>query len=118
MYRKPNIVTATKVRRLECAGHLVRMPDDTNVNNVFMGKPDGRRKAERPKLRWLDCAENDLESMDVKRWRKKAEGRSVRAIIVKEALVKLQGPHVNEEEEKNSFSQNRAIYEVITKNTT
>jgi hypothetical protein len=25
------------------------------VNKVFLGKPDGRRKAGRPKLRWLDC---------------------------------------------------------------
>ena len=37
---------------------------------------DERRKAGRPKLRWLDCTENDLESMRVKRWRKKAEDRS------------------------------------------
>ena len=37
---------------------------------------DERRKEGRPKLRWLDCTENDLESMRVKRWRKKAEDRS------------------------------------------
>jgi len=28
MYRKPNTVTKIKVRRLEWAGHLVRMSDD------------------------------------------------------------------------------------------
>jgi hypothetical protein len=33
--------------------------------------------------------ENDLKLMCVKRWRKKAEDRSVWAIILKEALVKL-----------------------------
>jgi hypothetical protein len=43
------------------------MPDDRTVKKVFLGKPDGRRKAERPKLKWLDCIENDLKSMDVKR---------------------------------------------------
>jgi hypothetical protein len=53
-----------------------------------MGKPDGRRKAVRPNLRWLDCIEKDLKSMGVKRWRKKAEDRSVWAIIPKEALLK------------------------------
>jgi hypothetical protein len=62
---------------------------DRTVKNVFLGKPGGRRKAETPKLRWLDCTENDLKSMGVKRWRKKAEDRSVWAIILKEALVKL-----------------------------
>jgi hypothetical protein len=55
MYRKPNIVTTIKARRHEWAGHLVRMPDARTVKRVFLGKPDGRRKAERPKLRWLDC---------------------------------------------------------------
>jgi hypothetical protein len=29
------------------------------------------------KVRWLDCIENDLKSIGVKRWRKKAEDRSV-----------------------------------------
>jgi hypothetical protein len=42
-----------------------------------MGKPDGRRKAGRPKLRWLDCIENHLKSIGVQRWRKKAENRTV-----------------------------------------
>jgi hypothetical protein len=73
MYRKPNIVTTIKARRLEWAGHLVRMSDDRTVKKVFLGEPDGRRKARRPKLRWLDCIENELKAMDVKRWRQKAE---------------------------------------------
>jgi hypothetical protein len=55
----------------------------------FWGKPDGRRKAGRPRLRWLDCSEDDLKSMAVKRWRKKAENRSIWAITLKEALVEL-----------------------------
>jgi hypothetical protein len=38
---------------------------------------------------WLDCTENDLKSMDVKRWRKKAEERSVCAVVVKEVQVIL-----------------------------
>jgi hypothetical protein len=66
------------------------MSDGRTVNKVFLGKPDGRRKAGRPKLRWLDCIENDLKSMDVKKWRNKAENRSAWVIILKEALVKLQ----------------------------
>jgi hypothetical protein len=89
MCRKPNIVTTIKVRRLEWAGHVVRMSDDRTVKKVFMGKPEGRRKAGRPKLGWLDCIESDLKSTDVKRWRKKAKDRSVRAIILKETLVKI-----------------------------
>jgi hypothetical protein len=77
-----------KVRRPEWAGHLIRTSDDGSVKKAFLGKPDGRRKAGRPKLGWLDCIENDLKSMGVKRWRKKAEDICV-AIILKEALVRL-----------------------------
>jgi hypothetical protein len=52
------------------------MSYDETVKKVFMRNPDGRRNAGRPKLRWLDCIENDLKSMRVKSWRKKAEDRS------------------------------------------
>jgi hypothetical protein len=85
----PNIVTTIKVQRLKWAGHLVRTSDDRTVIKVFLGEPGGRRNVGRPKLRWLDCNENDLTSMDVKRWRKKAEDRSVWAITLKEVLVRL-----------------------------
>jgi hypothetical protein len=73
------IVTTINVR-LEWAGHVARGSDDRTVKKVFLGKPDGRRKAGKPKLRWLDCTEKDLKSTGVKRWRKKAEDRSVCAI--------------------------------------
>jgi hypothetical protein len=89
MYRKTSIVTTILVRRLERTGHLVRMSDDRTVKKIFLGTPNGRRKVGRPKLRWLDCVENDMKSMGVKRWRHKEEGRSVWAIILKEGLVKL-----------------------------
>jgi hypothetical protein len=63
------------------------------IKKVFLGKPDGRRKAGRPKLRWLDSTGNDLNTMVVKRWRKKAEDRW--AVILKEVLVRLLRPDAN-----------------------
>jgi hypothetical protein len=51
LYRKPNTVTTIKVKRLEWAGHLVRMSDDRTVKKVYLGKPYGRRKSGRPKIR-------------------------------------------------------------------
>jgi hypothetical protein len=44
MYRKRNILTTRKVRRLKWAGHLVRMSDDRTVKKISVGKADGRRK--------------------------------------------------------------------------
>jgi len=52
-------------------------------------KSDGRRKAGRRKLRWLDGIEKDQKLMGIKRLRKKAEDRSARTLILKEALSKL-----------------------------
>jgi hypothetical protein len=65
------------------------MSDDMTVKKMFVGKPHERRKAGRPKLRWLDCTENHLKFMGAKIWRKEAEDRSVWAVILKQALVKL-----------------------------
>lgn len=50
---------------------------------------DGRIKAGRPNLIWLESFENDWKSMGVKRWRKKAEHIYLWVIVLKEALVKL-----------------------------
>jgi hypothetical protein len=43
------------------------MSDDKTAKEAFLGKTGGRRKAGRPKLRWLDCIENDVKSMCVSR---------------------------------------------------
>ena len=74
------------------------MTDDTTVKEVFLGQPEERREVGRSKLRWLDCTENGLKSMGVKRRRKKSGDRSAWAIILKEVLVKLKGPYADEEE--------------------
>jgi hypothetical protein len=59
------------------------------ISEYGNAQPDRRRKVRRPKLRSLDCIQNDLKSVGIKRWRKKAEDRSVQAIVLKESLVKL-----------------------------
>jgi len=71
----PNIVTTIKVKRLKWAGHVVRMSDDRTVKKVFLGISDGRRKAGRPKLRWLDCIVND--EIDVCQEMEKASKRQI-----------------------------------------
>ena len=55
MHKKLNIVAKVKLRRLEWAGRLERTCAEETLNKVFMDKPEGRRKAERLKIRWLDC---------------------------------------------------------------
>jgi hypothetical protein len=88
-YRSADIVTSTKVRQLEWAGHVVRMDDERMVKRVFLGDPGGRRKPRRPRLRWLDCVEDDLKTLGVRRWRKMAKDCEEWALILKKAMVKL-----------------------------
>jgi hypothetical protein len=88
-YRSADRVRSIKVRQLEWAGRVVRMDDEIMVKIVFLGNPEGRRKPIRPRLRWLDCVEDDLKTLGVRRWRKKAEDHEEWAIILKEAMVKL-----------------------------
>jgi hypothetical protein len=71
---------------LEWAGYVVSMDDERMVKRVFLGNPGGRKKPGRPRLRWLDCVEDDLKTLEV---RKRAEDREEWDIILKEALVKL-----------------------------
>jgi hypothetical protein len=38
------------------------------IKKIFEGKPEGRRRIGRPRLRWLEAIENYLWEMKVKRW--------------------------------------------------
>jgi len=66
------------------------MSADRDIKKIFLRKL-GRRTAGRPELRWSHYTENNLKSMSIYRWMKKAEDRPVLAVILKEALVELQG---------------------------
>jgi hypothetical protein len=49
--RKPNIVTTIKVRRLEWAGHLVRMSDDRTVKKMFLGETRWKKTSRKTKIK-------------------------------------------------------------------
>ena len=65
------------------------MSDNRTAKNVFLGKTNGIRQAGRPNLWWLGSIANGMQSIGVTGWSKKAEDRSVRATILKQALVKI-----------------------------
>jgi len=68
------------------------MNETRSVQNVFVGKLEGRRGRGRPRLRWRNDVEDDLRKLGVKRWRMKALDREEWASIVREAKAKLKGP--------------------------
>jgi hypothetical protein len=62
------------------------MDDERIVKRVFLGNPGRRRRSGRPRLRRLDCVEDDLKTLGLM---KRAEDREDWAIILKEGMVKL-----------------------------
>jgi hypothetical protein len=72
LYKARDLVVDIKRKRLEWLGHVIRMDQRRVVKKIFDSKPEGRRKVDRPRLRWLDELEDDLRVMKVKRWRKKS----------------------------------------------
>ena len=88
-YRTTNIVTTIRTRRVECAGHKQRRSNQKAVKKVHERSMAGRRCRDRPRLRWIDDVGEDLTSMGVKRWRRRALDRLEWAAIVKEAKAKL-----------------------------
>jgi hypothetical protein len=55
-------------------------------------------------LRWLDCVEDDLKALVMRRWRKRAEYHEVWAVILKKTMVKLQELYAKEEEGDHRIS--------------
>jgi hypothetical protein len=61
------------------------MGQGRTVKIVIESKPEGYRKRERPRLRWLEDVEKDLWEMEDKKWQQKAVDREVWASLIKEA---------------------------------
>ena len=55
------IVRVIKSSRMRWAEHVARMGERRGVYRVLMGKPEGKRKLERPRRRWEDNIKMDLQ---------------------------------------------------------
>jgi hypothetical protein len=63
LYSLPNIVQVVKLRLMRWAGHVVCMGEDRGVHRVLVGKPEGKRPLGRPRRRWADNIEVDLQDV-------------------------------------------------------
>ena len=50
----------------------MRMREENPVNKVTLLRTEGSRRAGRPKLRWLDGVEEDLRTLGIRGWRRRA----------------------------------------------
>lgn len=91
LYGEPDLVCFVKTARLRWLGHVERMADTRIPKKLLNGKPDGKRRRARPRLRWLDDVEADLRHLGVRRWRFRALDREEWNAVLMEARV-LNGP--------------------------
>ena len=64
-----------KKQRLNWLGHVERMAEDNNVQKIKRRKPMSKRPIGRPKIRWEDDVLEDINSMNVRNWKKVAQNR-------------------------------------------
>ena len=63
LYSSPNIVRATKSRKMRRAGHVARTGERRGVYRVLVGKRDGKRRLGRPRHIWEDNIRMDLQEV-------------------------------------------------------
>jgi hypothetical protein len=63
LYSSPNIIWVIKSRRVTWAVHVARMGERRGIYRVLVRKPEGKRPTERPKYRWEDNIEIDLQEV-------------------------------------------------------
>ena len=63
LYSLPKIVRVVKLRIMRWAGHVARMGQGRGVYRVLVGKPEGKRSLGRPRRRWEDNINIDVQEV-------------------------------------------------------
>jgi hypothetical protein len=75
-----------KIRRLEWAGHIIRMEEETIPKKVLNGNFHTIRPVERPRTRWADVVQRDaLQLLKIREWRRRAANRDEWRRLMREA---------------------------------
>jgi len=69
MNKGENIVKWIKEQRISWLGHLERMEEDRMPEKIFTQELEGTRSRGRPRKRWKEEVERDLQVLGVRRWR-------------------------------------------------
>jgi hypothetical protein len=71
-----DIVRFIKSRRIAWLGHMMQMDEKRTPKKVLEWKPIGRRIIGRPRKRWIDDVEKDIQRMGIRGWRKLCKERT------------------------------------------
>jgi hypothetical protein len=69
MSKGENIVKWIKGQRISWLGHLERMGEDRVPKKIFTQELEGTRRRGRPRKRWKEEVERDLQELGLRRWR-------------------------------------------------
>jgi len=82
LYKESNIVEDIKIRRLEWAGHIIRMEEERISKKVLNGNFHTTRPVGRPRTRWADVVQRDaLQLLGIRGWRKAANRNEWRHLM-------------------------------------
>ena len=65
-----------KSRRIAWLGHVMKMGEKRISKRVLEWKPTGRRIRGRPRKRWIEDIEEDIQSMEIRGWRRFSKERT------------------------------------------
>ena len=77
LYNSAVVTDLIRVKRLQWLGLVYRMDENCPTRRILFSNPVGTRKRGRPKMRWLDLVQGDLENLGIRDWRTKAADRDV-----------------------------------------
>jgi hypothetical protein len=87
LYKDVDLVTFIKLKRLQWAGHVQRLPLDRIPKKALRAKFTGSRPAGKPAGRWEDgVKENAASMLRCRDWRLTAQNRKVWGQKLREAM--------------------------------
>jgi len=85
MSKVENIVKWIKRQRISWLGHLDRIEEGRMPKKIFTQELEGTRRRGRPRKRWKEEVERDLQVLGVRRWRELVADRKKWKDIVRQA---------------------------------
>jgi hypothetical protein len=78
-----------KIRRLEWAGHIIRMEEERIPKKVLNGNFHTTRPVGKPRARWADVVQRDaLQLLGIRRWKRRAANRDEWRRLMREAKAR------------------------------
>ena len=87
LYKESDTVTYIKINRLERAGHVIRLGEQSPIKRVLVALVEGRRQRGRPKLRWEDGVTEGARKLGERNWRNAARNRDSWQKLLKKAMA-------------------------------